>query len=123
MEINNEFFKVPNKIFIHRLTGNEFLVFNYLLSFLNKGFIYPSKKTIAREVNLSTRTIDRTIKSLVVKGFITYKKGKRNISNQYQIVTEAVDPKCVQKSEKYLNNQLECDEIIKKSVEDYSANS
>lgn len=52
------------------------------------GICFPSRSVLTKEANLSMKTVDRAIKTLINKGFITKtirKNGIENTSNLYQI--------------------------------------
>lgn len=122
-KIIKDFYKIPKKIFKMEFNAQEKLVLIFLLTFYDKGKIYPSKKTISLETGLSLRTIDRTIKSLKEKGFLTYIKGKRNISNRYTIDITKIDPTAYYKKEKtevQLEDEKLCSDFIKETLENNS---
>lgn len=118
--IHINFHKTPNKIYELGLSASELLVLTYLCSLSNNPTIHPSKKTMASKTKLSKRTIDKAIKSLVIKGFLEYNrgfaKGTRQMCNRYRIRIEKIDPTCVNKSSKQIEQEepglLECSEMI-----------
>ena len=76
-KIYRNFVKVPHRIFDIGLNPNELSLLTYLLTFFNAKEIYPSKQLMASCCNVSIRTVDKTLNSLVNKGLITYKKGRK----------------------------------------------
>ena len=83
----NNFFKVPNAVFISGLTKYELLVYFYLCRLQNnKGFSFPSYATIARNCAISRRKTVTVVKALIKKRLlkkqvrpIGYRKNKSNL--------------------------------------------
>jgi len=118
--INNNFTKIPTKVFNLGLKTNEYVLLFYLFSIFNNGNIYPSRKKIAEKTNISIKTVDRVIKSLCNKGYITYKKGFRGKSNQYKINLDKIDPECYKlKKDSENEENIDINEIIRKSLQEY----
>lgn len=82
--VKTNFLKLPRGLFKLNLKPNEFIVLSYLLLLSGRDFIHPSRKTIAKNCGLkSISTVNRTIKSLVQRGLISYVKGCTGYSNSY----------------------------------------
>lgn len=110
------FYKVPSKVYSLGLTSNELLLLIYLISLSGFDFIYPSKKTISDNIGISKRTTDKTIDLLVKRGFISYKKGGKNISNQYYIHFDKIDNLYYKSMITKTNLEKDCDKMINKSI-------
>jgi DNA-binding MarR family transcriptional regulator len=54
---------------------------------------YPSLNHLSKICGLSRSTIKRTIKSLILKNVMTYKKGKQNQTSNEYFVNEKFNPK------------------------------
>lgn len=125
--IYKNFFKVPANMLKYDLTGKEFVVLMYLFYLSDNEIIHPSKQTIAHNTNLSKRTVDRAISSLVKKGFIEYNRGfiknTQKVCNQYRIRVEKFAPECLSESEKLDKkddtNEVECINMINESILEY----
>lgn len=125
--IHTNFYKTPSKIYELGLSSSEIIVLTYLLSLSNNKFTYPSKKTIAIKIKLSKRTVDRSINSLVIKGFLEYSRGfsknGMNVSNQYRVIIEKIDPYCsiknLKQTKKEVIDESKCLEMIRESLERY----
>lgn len=123
--IRTNFFKVPTNMLKYDLSGKEFVVLMYLFYLSDNEIIHPSKQTIANRTNLSRRTVDKAISSLVKKGFIEYNRGfikdTRKICNQYRIRVENFAPECLEKSQKQIDrenrNEEECQEMVRQEIE------
>lgn len=93
------FITIPNKEYLTKLTSTEIVVYMWICSYANsQGTCYPSRVTIAKKINstesksghLTTKTVDRAIKTLTRRGFLQVTgrrttKGK-NTSNVYQLM-------------------------------------
>lgn len=122
--ISANFYKMPIKVYKLGLSSIELLVLGYLFSLHNNKSAHPSKETIAEYTGLSRRSVDKAIKSLVIKGYLEYdrgySKGGKNISNKYRIRVEKIDSKCIgEKKEENENYIAECNEMIRESLEKY----
>ena len=126
--IRTNFFKVPTNMLKYDLSGKEFVVLMYLFYLSDNEIIHPSKQTIANRTNLSRRTVDKAISSLVKKGFIEYNRGfikdTRKVCNQYRIRVENFAPECLEKSPKQIEREdmssAECSKMIMESIEEYN---
>lgn len=93
MEIKKNFTQVPNEA-IMTLDETELkvyavMLYQYNLFTRNNKEYYRKKETIADDCGLSLSTIKRTLKRLIGKGWIEYRKGGRNgssnMANVYKI--------------------------------------
>lgn len=97
------FFSIKNKI-ISELKGNVFKTYCYLISkdFKGEG-IWHSQRTIASEMNVSTRTVQRHIKVLRELGYISVTRRGFNKTNIYKMLKHTVE-KVKEKKEEMTNN-------------------
>lgn len=97
------FFSIKNKI-ISELKGNVFKTYCYLISkdFKGEG-IWHSQRTIASEMNVSTRTVQRHIKVLRELGYISVTRRGFNKTNIYKMLKDTVE-KVKEKKEEMTNN-------------------
>lgn len=124
--IHTNFFKVPTNLLKYDLSAKEFVVLMYLFYLADNEVIHPSKQTIANNTNLSRRTVDKAITSLVKRGFIEYNRGfikdTQKVCNQYRIRVENFAPECLDKSPKQIvrenKNEVECMEMITELIEE-----
>ena len=70
------------------LDAKELAVMLALLKLYNeeKGYAFPTRGQLAELTRYSVPTIDRTIKSLNTKGYITWEVGHSNKANRYKII-------------------------------------
>lgn len=67
----NNYFTLPNQIFDEDLTASEFVDYSYLVKCSDKSYwCFPSRRTIARQCNISVNTVDMALNSLIDKGLI-----------------------------------------------------
>lgn len=84
-----QFKKVPIELMrAHGLDASAFVVLMALISRENGGVCFPSMATIAKDANVSVKTVQRAVSLLEQRGYITIKKrykknGKRRESNYY----------------------------------------
>ena len=66
------YFPLPNEIYILGLTAGEIAVYGYLLYCENRKTYqcYPSYKTIGRAISMSKNTVSKYVRILEDKGFI-----------------------------------------------------
>lgn len=97
------YFSIKNKI-ISELKGNVFKTYCYLISkdFKGEG-IWHSQRTIASEMNVSTRTVQRHIKVLRELGYISVTRRGFNKTNIYKMLKHTVE-KVKEKKEEMTNN-------------------
>ena len=77
-KLNGQFFQMPNMVFAHHLTPDQFTVYCYLVCRAgSKDKCWPSVKTIGGECGLSENTVRKAIKTLVERGFISKVATKR----------------------------------------------
>lgn len=111
------FLKVSSDLITdENINANEFRVYTYLMSLYNEkdGCSYPSIETIAKKVNISSRTVKKCIKHLEELGYLvigkrkgtkgnfnTYSKFKHIIKNLKNNMKKKEDPK-----EKTLEEEL-----------------
>lgn len=84
---------MPNKIFKTELSGNNFIVYAYLVKCKDKKThrCYPSRATIARECKIkSITTVDKCLQYLEENGYIEKTKqfdinGRGQKSNIYTV--------------------------------------
>jgi len=83
--MKNGFTKIPNKILLsEKVNGKEKILLCILLMHkMNKKDCFPSRPLIAKETCLNIRTVDKTVKSLEVKGYI--KVDRTSKVNKYKI--------------------------------------
>lgn len=75
-----------------QLTAFEKILYLDLCSYAGiKDECFPSQETLAKDLNVSSRTIIRTLSSLKAKGVLEwYKqnyKGRKDVHNVYQLLT------------------------------------
>ena len=118
---NINFHKAPNKLYYLGFNPNEIAILGFLLSLSNNKIVHPSRVTIGKCTGMSKRTVDRTIKGLVSKGFLEYNRGftknGKKISNEYNILIEKIDPGCVKIN--VVDHDIETNDIIRNSIENY----
>ena len=75
---------------LHELGATPYVIYETILSHKNFNSItaYPSIELIAREVNLSKRTVEDALKKLVNHGFLLINSGKQGINNNYYFPKE-----------------------------------
>lgn len=97
------YFSIKNKI-ISELKGNVFKTYCYLISkdFKGEG-IWHSQRTIASEMNVSTRTVQRHIKVLRELGYVSVARRGFNKTNIYKMLKHTVE-KVKEKKEEMTNN-------------------
>lgn len=97
------YFSIKNKI-ISELKGNVFKTYCYLISkdFKGEGIWY-SQGTIASEMNVSTRTVQRHIKVLRELGYISVTRRGFNKTNIYKMLKHTVE-KVKEKKEEMTTN-------------------
>ena len=93
-----KFTKFNNQIWEDRnIKGYEKLVLIYLISYNNKtfGYSFPTRKQIEEDTGISLKTLDKTLDSLITKGYITKqehisKTGRNNIYyiHKYLVVSK-----------------------------------
>lgn len=83
------FTMIPNHVFKLKVKPSSKLVLMFLMSFKNapKG-IFPSIRFMAKETNLSDRTVQDAIKELKDNGLVTY-ESSNGMSNRYSVVETA----------------------------------
>lgn len=88
INMNENFTQIPNDIYL-LTNGNSFKVYCYLCRLHRKEFNYsfPSLNTIAKNTNISVRTVQNCIKQLEEDGLIKIKKQKNSEypNNNYEI--------------------------------------
>ena len=89
-----------------RVTNQDYRVYSCLVSYMNKetGICYPRHETISKAIGMSRTAIYRCIKHLAKLGYVTVKR--RSSTNEY-----------------YLSQQLNLQEIRKKSISSKYATS
>ena len=85
-----EFITVPNKRLLRQLDAISQAVFLWICNYANqKGFCYPSIRTLASNTRTSKNTVKNRISLLRDRGFIAVthrKRGGKNDSNLYQVL-------------------------------------
>lgn len=74
-----QFLKVPYELITDKnINANEYRVYTFLMSLYNekKKCAYPSIETIAKSINLSSRTVKKCISNLVKLGYMIIEKRK-----------------------------------------------
>ena len=88
--MEDQFVMLPiTVLFDERLKMNDKVVYSALRSYRNEskgGVVYPSRATIAKKLNCSTDTIDRSIKRLVKYEHLSYTKGSKGRANTYRFL-------------------------------------
>lgn len=86
------YFTLPNQIFDEGLTASEFVVYCYLVKCSDKSHrCFPSRRTIARQCNISVSTVDKALNGLIDKGLIEktsrfdFSKEQQQLSNIYTL--------------------------------------
>lgn len=86
------YFTLPNQIFDQGLTASEFVVYSYLARCSDKSHrCFPSRRTIARQCNISVSTVDKALNGLIDKGLIDktsrfdFSKEQQQLSNIYTL--------------------------------------
>lgn len=83
------FITVPNKHIIRGLSGNQQALFMWLCSYADEvGVCFPSRSTLAKDIGVTTQTLDKHLKKLCEVGLITKAErfyNSRQSSNEYQI--------------------------------------
>ena len=71
------------------LTPSEYCIWRQYLRYWgsNKKVAYPSLSRLSEATGMSEKTIRKSNKSLVIKGFIKYRRGCSNRSNRYYYVS------------------------------------
>jgi predicted MarR family transcription regulator len=86
--------KLPQAIFlITDNTQQDCLLFHLINLQGNNKSCYASLSTLCKYLHTThTNTIEKSIKALVTKGFITYIKGsaEKNLANEYTVNIEAI---------------------------------
>lgn len=108
----NGFTKIKNKLIVSNLNSNEFRILCYLIARSKNGECFPSVGTIARDINISKRTIVRSLDNLIEENYIQKENrflgtGKRT-SNLYTINEEYLSKKT--KQEIFETTQKEIEE-------------
>ncbi len=90
--MNGNYFTLPNQIFDEGLTASEFVVYSYLVKCSDKSHrCFPSRRTIARQCNISVSTVDKALNGLIDKGLIDktsrfdFSKEQQQLSNIYTL--------------------------------------
>lgn len=83
-----QFLKVAHELITDKnITSNEFRIYAYLMSLYNKAkkCSYPSIEVVAEKTNISVSTVKRSIKKLVIIGYmkITKRAGINGNYNEY----------------------------------------
>lgn len=109
------YFQLPNNIFAHKLTGNAFMLYSYLIS-KSEGWI-PKKCDIQAKLGLGRDAVDVAFKVLIQKGFLikdtfrTDKMGKVYQSYKLNPIAESEPnnnlPDFPKKKRAKKNNRLE----------------
>lgn len=111
MNIENNYFKVPNDIFELELTPTQFVVLSLILRHTNNGQkSFFSYEYLSQKCKIALSTAKRTIKELIKLGHIEkevrveFKDGKQyNQTNQYQVIGRVLE-NC--KPEKSWQNEM-----------------
>lgn len=73
------FIIVPNKHRMSELSSSTQLIWVWLCAYANEdGECYPSRTTLSKNINKDVRTVDRSIKELLLKGWMKKKPQYRN---------------------------------------------
>ena len=84
-------FDAFRKIETKELSSTQRMLLIGLYSFMDgDGYCYPSYKAIGEITGLSKNAISTNLKKLVDAGWITYKQGGVDSSNQYQLNLEKI---------------------------------
>lgn len=91
--LDRNFIKVHNDFIRSRLLRpSEKIVFMCIKSYAYSGECFPSLKTLANDSGLCVRTVQRCIKTLAEKGFLTVERRKTesggNTTNLYRLEKE-----------------------------------
>lgn len=88
----SNYFILPNQIFDEDLTTSEFVVYSYLEKCSDKSHrCIPSRRTIARQCNISVSTVNKALNGLIDKGLIDktsrfdFSKEQQQLSNIYTL--------------------------------------
>lgn len=79
--MNNGFTRIPNKLILgENLNGYEKLVLIVLITYrMENEFCFPSRELITKNTGFNIKTVDRAIKGLKEKRFLTIKRdGRKN---------------------------------------------
>lgn len=115
-----QFIKVHNNVFFDILKNvgkSEALIYITLLSHKNSKNIngcYPSVKTMQQETGISDKTINKAIKNLSDKGYITIRSGTKGTANRYYFPHE---------KEMYSEDVLEEVSQYKRGIENINYNN
>lgn len=85
-----EFFRLPNNIFDLGLTPIQFMLYLYLVSCAgNKGYCWPSQKTISAKTGIGTTSVQDHLKALVKRQIIKIDKRRRSghWNNEYTLLS------------------------------------
>lgn len=97
MKIESQFqlTKVIVRAALGKVTNAEWCVLIVIadhVSHKNDWEAWPTIEQIAMYSRLSERTVHRAIRSLVEKGILQVKSGKKGQASHYKILVEALDP-------------------------------
>ncbi|PJI07669.1 helix-turn-helix domain-containing protein [Clostridium sp. CT7] len=93
--MNGNFTIVQNKDITSDLSNGAFRLYILLQSYCygnQKHTCYPSQATLSKQLNRTTRTIQRYLKELEDKGYIE-KKRRGSISNIYKMLKKVIQQK------------------------------
>lgn len=86
------YFTLPNQIFDKGLTTSEFVVYCFIVKCSDKSHrCFPSRRTIARQCNISVSTVDKALNGLIDNGLIEktsrfdFSKEQQQLSNIYTL--------------------------------------
>lgn len=99
----NGFFNLKNKAIVE-LKPHLFRMYAYLISkdFTGNG-IFHSQETMAKELGVCVRTVQRHLKALKELGYITFRRRGFNQTNIYNMLKDIV-AKVKEKKEEMTNN-------------------
>lgn len=90
--MTDNYFRLPNEIFNVGLSVSEFVVYCYLVRCSDKSHkCFPSRKTIAKNCNISVTTVDKALNGLIDVGLIDktkrydFDKVQQQLSNVYTV--------------------------------------
>jgi len=100
MNIENQYFKVPNDIFPLKVKHNEFVVLSYVMRCANNSKAFPSYETIGKNCSVNRRSAIRIVKGLVNSGYIQKIKRRDNNkmvnkTNIYEVVSNLTPPSVI----------------------------
>ncbi|EOR27401.1 hypothetical protein A500_04641 [Clostridium sartagoforme AAU1] len=97
------YFSIKNKAILE-LSGKEFKLYCYLVSKDYKGEgVWYAQKTISNDLGVCVRTVQRHLKALAEKGYISIKRRGFNMTNIYKMLKNTVE-KVKDKKEEVANN-------------------